>query len=598
MQAIILAAGIGSRLGKYTEEQTKCMLKVNDERLIDRMLNSLIENGVKNINIVVGYKADSLTQYINDNFKELDVNFYENNIYDKTNNIYSLYIVKHLLEKDDTILLESDLIYDSEIISKLIKDKRPNLATVAPYETFMDGTVLEIINDEIINFVNKAQYNFNNINNYFKTINIYKFSKEFSSQFYIPFLDAYIKAYGNNEYYEEVLRVINGLSGANMNALILDKEKWYEIDNVQDKEIAESIFAKHPIKKIQKTYGGYWRHSNMLDFCYLVNPYFPKEKMLNEMKQNYEMLLTQYPSTGYVQNELMSDIINIDSDQILVTNGATEIIKQLKHSINGTFGLIFPTFNEYYEAIGNDRIHKNAGANYDLNILQHISDKNNNVILINPDNPSGQLTSKTDVIELLDYMDFKNTGKLLILDESFIDFSEGNESLLNQTIIDKYPGLVLIKDISKSYGVPGLGLGIMVTSNTEVLQNMKSKMPIWNINSFAENFMQIFPKYKKDYSEACKLIKNSREVLYEGLIESKILAPRKSQSNYIMCEAININVESLANILLEKYNIFIKVLKGKIGLEHGEFVRISVRDLQDNLFIIKTLKEIEVMKWN
>ena len=135
-------------------------------------------------------------------------------------------------------------------------------------------------------------------NIYYKTVNLYKFSREFSRTHYVPFLVAYTKALGNNEYYEQVLKILVTLDDPGIKAKRLDEnQRWYEIDDIQDLNIAESIFApeKERTHLIQKCFGGYWRYPKMLDFCYLVNSYYPPEKMIDEIKHNFDVLARQYP---------------------------------------------------------------------------------------------------------------------------------------------------------------------------------------------------------------------------------------------------------------------------------------------------------------
>ena len=206
MQAIILAAGMGRRLGEYTKDNTKCMLPVNGVRLIDRTLGQLSKLDLKRVVIVVGYQGQNLIDYIGNRYDDqLKIEFVNNPDYDKTNNIYSLALAKDKLQEDDTLLIESDLIFDDGMFSLLTENPYPNLALVAKYETWMDGTMVRLDDDNnIVNFVPKAAFDYNETDSYYKTVNIYKFSREFSQTKYVPFLEAYSKAVGNNEYYENV----------------------------------------------------------------------------------------------------------------------------------------------------------------------------------------------------------------------------------------------------------------------------------------------------------------------------------------------------------------------------------------------------------
>ena len=184
MQALMLAAGMGKRLGRYTKNATKCMVPVNGKTLIEYAIEALVKNNIKKMIIVVGYKSEVLIDFINskfnkDNLNGMEIEFIENKVYDKTNNIYSLYMAKEKLCNDDTILLESDLIFKPEIISKLIESKDENLAVVSPFESWMDGTCTLL--DEhncITGILDKSHFNWQETKDYFKTVNIYKFSSE------------------------------------------------------------------------------------------------------------------------------------------------------------------------------------------------------------------------------------------------------------------------------------------------------------------------------------------------------------------------------------------------------------------------------------
>ena len=235
MQAIILAAGMGKRLGEYTKNNTKCMVPVNGVPLIDRVLQQLSGLNLSRVVIVVGYEGQKLIDYIGNEYNGLKIEYIFNKIYDKTNNIYSLALAKDKMQEDDTLLLESDLIFDDRLFSLVVDNPYPNLALVAKYEAWMDGTMVQIDDESnIVNFVPKEAFRHEQSDSYYKTVNIYKLSKEFSANRYVPFLEAYMKAVGNNEYYENVLRILSFLDCKGLKALPITDEKWYEIDDKQD----------------------------------------------------------------------------------------------------------------------------------------------------------------------------------------------------------------------------------------------------------------------------------------------------------------------------------------------------------------------------
>jgi len=597
MQAIILAAGMGNRLGKYTNDNTKGMVEVNGEKLIDISLGHLYSVGIRKVILVVGYQAENLKSYLGNFFNtDMEIIYVENRIYDKTNNIYSLWLAKEYLVSEDTILLESDLIFEQKILTDLVLNNNPDCAVVASFERWMDGTVTILNeNNEIISFIPKSNFDWNRTENYYKTVNIYKFSKDFSLKTYVPFLEAYIKTLGDNEYYEQVLRVISMLDGIHIKAHVLENEKWYEVDDVQDLDIASAVFAEGEDKliKFQKRFGGYWRFPKIKDFCYLVNPYFPTKGLLDEIIHNFTTLTSEYPSGLNIQNLLAAKMFNLaDENHILVGNGAAELLKSLTSFISGTFGIVFPSFNEYAECIGYDRVKKfipkNSSFSYSVDELIDLSHSVDNLLLINPDNPSGHYMSKDDVIRLLNYL--KANGKNLIYDESFIDFVDSSNyfSLIDDEIIEKYNNLFVIQSISKSYGVPGFRLGVLASSNLEILNKTRSGLSIWNINSFGEYFLQIYGKYKKQYVKSCAKIISERNRLYNELMRVPFLRVIPSQANYFTCEVLKGTSKNLAIYLLNEHNIFIKDLNGKLGID-GEYVRFAVRDTEDDDIFIKAL---------
>ena len=608
MQAIILAAGMGRRLGDLTKENTKCMVPVNGVRLIDRLLGQLSGLSLKRVIIVVGYKGQELKDYIGHRYDDqLKIAYAENPIYDKTNNIYSLSLVKQQLQEDDTLLIESDLIFSDSLFQMIIADPYPNLALVAKYESWMDGTMVRLDADNnIVNFVPKKAFKYEDIDSYYKTVNIYKFSRDFSQQKYVPFLEAYCHALGNNEYYEQVLRVITLLDHAELKALPIGNEKWYEIDDIQDLDIAETIFAEgdEMLHRFNYRYGGHWRFPKMLDYCYLVNPYFPTKRMKDELRSSFDTLLTEYPSGMFVNSLLAGKYFGIRQDYVVVGNGAAELIKSLMErllagSSTGKVGVIYPTFEEYPHRLKQEDIIAFQPDNRDLkytedDLIAFYTGKGiSSLLLINPDNPSGNFISMAGLLKLLAWS--KTQQIQLIVDESFVDFSddfEHNTLLRNETLADN-PQLVVMKSISKSYGVPGLRLGILASSDVALIKWIKKDISIWNINSFAEFYMQIFGKYESDYLAACrKFIAERRrfEVLLREIPYMRVLP---TQANYFCIELTDkYSSAELTKLLLERYNIMVKDCDSKNGLKGRNFIRISVRSQQDNDQLIAALKEL------
>ena len=599
MQSIILAAGMGSRLGALTAENTKCMVKVNEVTLIERLLSQLEDLKLSRIVIVTGYKGKKLQDYIKTLGIKTEIVFVDNPIYDKTNNIYSLYLARNYLLSEDTMLFESDIIFDDKIIKSLYADKRETLAVVAQYESWMDGTVVRLSDDdEILDVIPGKDFDYSQKEHYFKTVNVYKFSKTYSTQFYVPFLEAYIHAVGNNVYYENVLRILTMLDNTGIHAMRLNGEKWYEIDDIQDLEIASSLFADTELqaKMFQHAYGGYWRYPRLLDFCYLVNPYYPQVKMIEEMKASFEMLLTQYPS-GMERNSLLAaKNFGVEQNHIVIGNGAAELIKSLLSYLSETekCGFIRPTFEEYPNRCKkeNEVIMNVSYPDFSYtadDVISYFSEhKVSSLFLINPDNPSGNYISRENILKIASWAEKENIR--LVVDESFADFSdEERNSIIEEEVLQTYPHLIVVKSISKSYGVPGLRLGVLTSFDTDLISFLKKDVAIWNINSFAEFYMQIAGKYKKDYVTAIKKYKAERNRFISCLKTIHYLRVIPTQANFVMCEVIGKKSKELTEKLLSEKEIFIKDLTPKIN-DGKQYIRLAIRNEADNDRIIEAFK--------
>ena len=597
MQAVIPAAGMGRRLRFITENLPKCMIEVNGVTLIERMAAQLDLLGLSRIVVILGHQSNKLKGFLDGLGVKTPLVYVENPDYHKTNNIYSLYLAREFLKQDDSLLIESDLIFDDSVLGSVLDDPCPSLALVAKFESWMYGTVVTIGADgKIADFLSKDSFRYEDIKNYYKTVNIYKFSRAFSEKHYVPFLEAYCQALGHNEYYEQVLKVITKFDKSEMKAKVLATGDWYEIDNLQDLDIAGSIFTKNESEKYERImgrYGGFWRYPGMTDFCYLVNPYFPSGKLMDEMKANFEILVKEYPSGQRVNNLLAGMNFNIRESGILVGNGAGELIKAALSCIPGKLGIVIPTFEEYPNRMKDEILAfrpDNADFNYTADdLIGYFSGKPiSALVLINPDNPSGNFIAKDGVKRLAKRAE--DAGVRLILDESFVDFAENGSSFIDDELLGKFRSMVVIKSISKSYGVPGLRLGVLASADLEFLRSVSGELSIWNINSFAEFYLQICDKYTNEYRSAGALFRETRERFIIGLKSIPYLRPLPSQANYVTCQVLEgVSSHELAVYLLCRHNILIKDLSRKKGVG-SDYLRVAVKLPEENRKLIDALR--------
>lgn len=600
MQGIILAAGMGSRLKDLTANNTKCMVEVNGVSLIERMLRQIDRRDFSRIIIVTGYEAKKLREYITTLQISTPVVYVHNAVYDKTNNIYSLALAQDYLIEDDTILFESDLIFEDAVLDSLIDDPRDTLALVDKYESWMDGTVIKLDQeDRICAFIPGTHFQFAEVDQYYKTVNLYKFSQHFSKTHYRPFLNAYTQALGNNEYYEQVLRVITLLDEPIIRAKRLTGQSWYEIDDVQDLDIASSIF--HPDPRIRRQMlesrqGGWWRYPKLRDFFSSINPYFPPERLKDEMRASFDRLLVNHPSGTDVHSLLAAKKFSLTPETVVVGNGAAELIQALMAYLPTPVGVVNSTSVKYLNrcdaehvifCADNDDFSYSAG-----DLIRFYSEQLvESIVLINPDSSSGNFIKKSDVLRLAEWTG--ETNRSLVLDESFINFADGDDnSLLHQHLLEKYPHLVIVKSLSNSYGVAGIRLGILACADKELIRKIKKSTAIQNISAFSEFYLQIEQKYNSQYKIAIDKIKQARRTFEADLRRIPFLRVIPSQANFILCEVLSpFTSAELADYLIDE-NFLIKELTEKDGFAEQYYIRLTVRNEEDNELLIDALKKL------
>jgi len=593
MQVLILAAGMGNRLKPITNKVPKVMVKVSGKELIIHQLEILSRlPKISEILIAVGYKKNLIKKLIGKSFNSINITYIENNDYETTNNIYSLYLSLPYI-KEDLLLVEGDVLFKPSLL-KIITSVKEDTIFVEKFKPYMDGGVLEIDEDTKIvkRLIPKRDQGkgFEHAN-YYKTVNIYYFTHKFITDYYQPSLKTYINSYGKRDYYELVIGSLIYLNVCKLYAHVITKPlTWFEIDDSIDMNYAENFFFKKNLDFIQNKFGGYWNY-DFLDFCYLYNLYFPPTQFIKEITDQAFQLINTYPSGQEYIKFLMSTFFDfpINKDWLFIGNGASELIKILNDEVIDSITIPVPTFDEYLNLVNKQKItyHKLSSNNqFKINLKSLVNDarKSNYLLLINPNNPTGQLLTRQKLLLLL--KNLKNL-KGIMLDESFIDFSNEDSAI---KLVNDFPNLIYIKSISKSYGVPGLRLGYLYSQNHNVINALNKHLPIWNINSFAEKFLEKFTKYKDSFKNSLQSIKDDRKYLESQLINLPNLKVYSSQANYIMCQIKNnkISTASLTSKLFINDNIFIKDLSKKLD---SSFFRLAIRKIEDNQLLIKSLKK-------
>lgn len=237
---LLLAAGSGSRLAPLTDITPKCLIEVNGVAMIDRLIYSLRLHGFKRLIIVLGHQGDCIREYLGSRAGEIKITYILSPIYKKTNNIYSLWLVRNLI-KEPFMLIESDLVFEAPMLENLLKPDRMAVARLQPW---MDGTTVTFDKQQQVKSfwcgdlepTDETQY---------KTVNIYSLSRP-SWRLVCKRLDRHISANLVNSYYETVFAELTSEGSLSFTPIFFGRKEWCEIDTVDDLQQAERMLIPYP----------------------------------------------------------------------------------------------------------------------------------------------------------------------------------------------------------------------------------------------------------------------------------------------------------------------------------------------------------------
>lgn len=585
MKAIILAAGIGNRMRPLSESTHKTLLRVAGETIIGRICDGLHANGVIDVAIVTGYRADELQAHLRAHYPHLNLTFIHNARYRETNNIYSMALaLEHFQITEDVILIESDLIYEPAVIQRVITSPRPNVALVDRYRSGMDGTVVTVADGIIHNIIPPHLQTSNfDFSDKYKTLNIYKFSRDFCNTVFKKLVTYYATTIDANCYYELILGILIYMQRETIYAEVLNGERWAEVDDPNDLRVAEFVFNQGARQTIlDSTAGGYWSH-DVLDFCFIRNMYFPNMSMLSEMRANLASLVQNYGSRQEVLNQKLAYHLLCESSRVIALNGASQVFPILREYLVGRRMLIpEPTFGEYPRMFPAANVYRDDVGIQVEEIEQWMSGCEV-LVCVNPNNPSGTTVST----ERLHQLAAGHRNTLLIVDESFIDFS-GYPSMVSLLEANPLENVIVIKSLSKTLGVPGIRLGYVYSVNRDVIEFVGKRLPIWNMNAVAEYMLEIILKQRASLAESFTKTARDRARLIGGLREIpgvKDVFP--SGGNFVMLELSTAASGDIVRRLLASESIYVKDVSAKFGGRPR--IRIAVRLPDQNARLLGAL---------
>ena len=599
-KAILLAAGVGDRLQPFTQEFPKCLVPVNGVPIIVNALTHLSAVGVTEAVIVVGHHKEKLYERFGDTFEDMKITYIESKDFASTNNIYSLWLARDHLD-EDVFLLEADVFFESALLEKMLEHESGSLAAVSQHQPWMSGAVVSLSKSGNIQALMDAReqgpdFDYSKV---YKTVNIYLFQKEFLRRYFLPHLEAYIASGDVNEYYEVILHAMAHRVDRQLGAVQCDDTRWYEIDDENDRLAAEYLFStqERRYELIADQHGGYWRF-DFVDHAYLYNLYFPPAPVFVHFKNHIQDLVLNYPVAQNPLAQLVGGLINQPADRIVVSNGASELIKIIANQVTGRLIIPVPTFNEYEEAVPEGKLVRFAltAPTFQVDVDAFAEEAARNeatiAIVVTPNNPTSLSVPNADLCRLAEKLG--EQGCLLIVDESFIDFCAEPESLTLVNELDTYPNLVILKSMSKSYGIGGLRLGYLLTANSDFVEAVRTEVPIWNINGFAESFLRLAPRYRREFSKSCIRVREDRDDLYQRLDFIPGIAAFKPEANFVFCRLPDAGPSGpdVARALFVDHNILIKHCAGKSVSESDRFLRIASRTVAENITLVEALESV------
>lgn len=592
-KAVVLAAGTGSRLGK---PHPKPLTPVRDVPILHRSLHNLASAGVTRVVLVVGHRADEIRASIGDEFAGVAISYVVSEEYRTTNNAYSLWLAREHLD-EDVFLVEGDVLFDADLLGEMAAVDAPAVSAVAPWRRDFNGTVVALdAHQQIAQMYLGAQQGPGlRLERTFKTVNVHLLRKEYLAAEFVPSLERLIEDGGNGAYYELVLADTVERGKWAVRAVDCRHLRWYEVDDATDLAAADYLFgtADQRLRQLQGMHGGLWRHE-VVDHCLLYNLYFPTPKLLDEMAAEFREALVHYPVGHRALHELLAAVVGQPAERLVIANGASELIKIIGRQL-GRVALAVPGFNEYEAVFEEQLIHRIElpAPTFELDVDAFFRSARDAgvdaVIITSPNNPTSMAVPRADLLRLCRLLGAE--GITFVVDESFVDFCEPGQSLEPELAAE--PNLVIVKSMSKAYGIGGLRLGYLTSADLAFIDRIRAELPIWNVNGFAESFLRLLPRYQAEFRASCLRVREDRDHLRNRLSRIDGLHAYPADANYVMVRLPESwNGPEVTQALFRDHGILIKDCAGKSMADGERYLRIACRSKLENERLAVALERV------
>ena len=339
---------------------------------------------------------------------------------------------------------------------------------------------------------------------------------------------------------------------------------------------------------------GYQKARDIVDFCFIANPYYPTPAMLENLQRSLPNLIKSYPSSNPMMSQKhLAAVLNVDPEHLIIGNGATELIGLIKLTLIDRIAVPIPTFGEYIEKMKDLRDAElyplNPEDRYQLHLDEYLAwvkkRKLACALVINPGNPTGQFIPLEEMVEFLHRA---RDLELVIVDESFIDFAgDPIPSLL--PLADQFSNLLIVRSMSKHCGVPGLRLGYCYSANLYILNRLRRFVPTWNLNTLAQYFLSLLPDADDDYHSGRRRLIADVKHLYEELRTIPHLEVYPSGANFLLFKVKNgMTANELQARLLDEHEMYVRDCSNKLGMDSFH-IRVASQGREKDARLIQAL---------
>ncbi|NLH79732.1 MAG: aminotransferase class I/II-fold pyridoxal phosphate-dependent enzyme [Phyllobacteriaceae bacterium] len=599
-RAIVLAAGFGARLHPLTQDRPKPLARVGGESILSRLVANLKTVGIERVVVVVGHLGEKIAAELPAAHPDVDFVFVTNDRYRTTGNLYSLWLARDHFD-EDFLLLEADVVCRPEVLRPLVEAPPASCAAlVSPRAWFMDGACVELCGVPPHITAPRQIPAGEHRSTHYKTVNFYRLAADFARGWLTERLGAEIATPRVGAFYETLFAEAIDRRVRGFLACVVPDADWFEIDTLDDLDVAEFrlMSTDDRLAHLNRLHGGHWRYP-IVDHCLLYNFHYPPKKILDHMVERLPHLVREYPCAQRPIAEFVARWYDVDPARLIVANGVGELIPLVLADVHRPVVIPTPSFNEYEAVVDPALLHRlplRAAEHFRLDpdrVIEMLRATGaGTLVLVSPNNPTGNAVPRADLVRIV--TEAGALGVRVILDESFVDFQAEGRAASLMDELDRHPNLVVLFSLGKSHGVGGLRIGLLASADTEEVARLRRRLPLWNVNAFAEAYLRLFNAYRQEYFASCALVRHETQVLARGLADVAGLTVHPTDANFVLCRLDHAvgTAPDLVRRLLATEGILIKDCSGKTMEEAGQYLRISSRGGADDARLCRALARV------